>query len=132
MTPDESLPTKQTVAFLNYICDFNATKTNYMLINKGFEFNNSDFEVQIDHNIISRVSSIKYLGVCIDDKLSWSSHINQVALKLSKCNGVIYKLRKYVNREALLIICYITASATLTFYMASRFGLLLQNRYCTR
>ena len=25
MTPDESLPTKQTVVFLNFICDFNAT-----------------------------------------------------------------------------------------------------------
>ena len=25
MTPDVSLPTKQTVVFLNFICDFNAT-----------------------------------------------------------------------------------------------------------
>ena len=25
MTPDESLPVKQTVVFLNFICDFNVT-----------------------------------------------------------------------------------------------------------
>ena len=47
----------------------NYTKTNYMLINRVFGFNNSDFEVQIDRNVISRVSSVKYLGVCIKDKL---------------------------------------------------------------
>ena len=86
----------------------NYTKTNYMLINRVFGFNNSDFEVQIGHSVISRVSFVKYLQVYVlmINKLSRSSHINQVARKLSKCNGIIYKLRKYVNREALLVLYY--------------------------
>ena len=35
-----------------------------------------------------------------------SSHPNQVALNLSKCNGIIYKLHNYVNRKTLLMLCY--------------------------
>lgn len=33
----------------------------------------------------------KFLGVIIDDKLSWKSHINHVKTKMSKTIAILYK-----------------------------------------
>ena len=48
----------------------------------------------------------KYLGVFIDNKLSWKSHIEHVKTKLSKGNGMISKIRYYVNDQCLLNLFY--------------------------
>lgn len=41
-------------------------------------------QIQIDGTDIERVNENKLLGVIIDDKLSWKSHINHVHNKLSR------------------------------------------------
>lgn len=41
-------------------------------------------QIQIDVTDIERVNENKLLGVIIDDKLSWKSHINHVHNKLSR------------------------------------------------
>ena len=48
----------------------------------------------------------KYLGVFIDNKLSWKSHIEHVKTKLSRGNGMISKIRYYVNDLCLLNLFY--------------------------
>ncbi len=48
----------------------------------------------------------KYLGVFIDNKLSWKSHIEHVKTKLSRGNGMISKIRYYVNDVCLLNLFY--------------------------
>ena len=47
---------------------------------------------------------IKYLGVLIDQHLSWKYHINSVVTKISKNVGLIAKLRHSVPRPILLNI----------------------------
>ena len=86
----------------------NYSKTNDMLTykNKLAKISDLEFNVSINQNLISRTSSVKYFGVFIDDELTWTSEINQVALKLSKYNRIIYKLRNYVDSETLLMLNY--------------------------
>ena len=48
--------------------------------------------------------TIKYLGIVIDDQLSFKSHINEVSLKLCRANGMLAKIRHYVNLETLINI----------------------------
>ena len=48
----------------------------------------------------------KYLGVFIDNKLTWKSHIEHVKAKLCKGNGMISKIRYYVNDLCLLNLFY--------------------------
>lgn len=47
---------------------------------------------------------IKYLGVIIDDRLSWTFHIDHVASKISKLVGIIAKMRHFVPFYTLLNI----------------------------
>ena len=62
---------------------------------------------------IDYVSSIRFLGVIIDDKLRFNYHIKEITRKISKNTGVLYKLKQYVPISTLLSVyrsiieCYI-------------------------
>ena len=38
-----------------------------------------------------------YLGIRIDSKLNWKSHIDDITLKLINANAMLYKVRDFVN-----------------------------------
>ena len=59
------------------------------------------FHLFINNIRIERVKCFKYLGIKIDEKLSWKDHIKHIDGKLSSACGVIYRLRDYVNQECL-------------------------------
>ena len=46
--------------------------------------------------------SVEYLGVKIDSKLNWKSHVNAVATKLNQANAMLYKVRDFVNMQIFL------------------------------
>ena len=48
--------------------------------------------------------SVRYLGVIIDNNLSWKNHIDHVAIKISRTIGLICKLRHFLPRHILLTI----------------------------
>ena len=48
--------------------------------------------------MIEFTSSIKFLGVIIDDNLKFNIHINTINKKISKNIGVMYNLRQYVSK----------------------------------
>ena len=52
--------------------------------------------------ILEKVKSIKYLGVMLEEKITWSNQIEYLSGKLSRCAGIFSKLRYYLNREVLL------------------------------
>ncbi|WP_432422668.1 RNA-directed DNA polymerase [Streptococcus dysgalactiae] len=63
--------------------------------------------VFIDSEPLSRVSSIKYLGVTIDANLRWSSHIQCCTGKLRRLSFYIRKLRQYrVSQPTILTFVY--------------------------
>ena len=60
----------------------------------------------IGNQFISRVYETKFLGVMIDYRLSWESHINYLSTKLSKICGITYVTRKQLTQSALINIYY--------------------------
>ena len=55
------------------------------------------------NNSITRVCATKFLGVIIDEKLTWKYHISLVRSKLAKTVGILYRVRHLLNRSALFI-----------------------------
>ena len=53
---------------------------------------------------LERKDHVKYLGVIIDEHLSWKHHINYIALKISRNIGIISRLRHFVPLKTLLSI----------------------------
>ena len=60
-------------------------------------------------------SSVKYLGIKIDQYLNWQDHINNIAIKLNKANALLYKVRQFVNQRTLISIYYAVFDSHLTY-----------------
>ena len=80
----------------------NVSKTNYML------FTNSkcstDIQIQICNTDIERVNATKFLGVLIDDKLTWKNHIELVKSKVSRSVFLLNRAKHVLNYSAMLTL----------------------------
>ena len=47
------------------------------------------------------VKELKFLGVTIDSRLTWKSHIHDVSNKISKISGIIYRVRHLLNDDCI-------------------------------
>ena len=52
--------------------------------------------IKINDNRIDRVSEFCFLGVNIDGKMTWNSHINKIATKISRTIGLFHKLKYFL------------------------------------
>jgi len=59
--------------------------------------------------------SMRYLGVIIDNNLSWRNHIDHVAIEISRTVGLICKLRQFLPRHTLLTIYRSLVTPYLTY-----------------
>ena len=76
--------------------------------------------LQIDGEAIAEINKSKFLGVIIDNKLSWKDHISFVCRKVVRGIGVIIKARKVLRNESLKFC--ITHLFILTWYIVIKFG----------
>ena len=52
--------------------------------------------------VLEQVKHAKFLGVCIDEHLSWDKHIHEFACKVSRNVGILGKLKHSAPRTCLL------------------------------
>ena len=55
---------------------------------------------------IQREESIKFLGVLLDQHLTWKEHIKRTENKIAKNIGILYKARSCLDKKALLCPYY--------------------------
>ena len=81
----------------------NISEINYMIF--GNRRITAD-SVRINKEKINRVNSTTFLGVVIDDKLNWKSHILSVRSKLSKCCTIMYRASSLINKHGMHMLYY--------------------------
>ena len=62
--------------------------------------------LKIDNNELKISSSIKFLGVSVDENLIWIDHITLVENKLSKNLGLLHKAKNYLNKKSMVSLYY--------------------------
>ena len=77
----------------------NVSKTNYMLFSSKTP--NHHNNISIDNNKISQVHTTKFLGITIDDNLTWNHHIDNITTKASHATGTIYRVRHHLPQHIL-------------------------------
>ena len=77
----------------------NVTKTKFVLFDNSRS--NTQIKIKIDGVEIERVKEIKFLGVTIDEKLNWKSHIKHVQSKVSRSIAVINKAKRILDKKSL-------------------------------
>ena len=81
----------------------NTTKTKYMLISNLI---NHDFNIIIGNKKIARVTQEKFLGVIVDDKLTFNAHRQALAKKIANNCGVLFRARHILNMQSLKLLYY--------------------------
>ena len=69
--------------------------SNKDVVNSNIVFNNA---------LINQVTKTTFLGVIIDNKLSWRHHCQKIHLSISRTLGVLRRVRNMLPREALFSI----------------------------
>ena len=77
----------------------NLKKTKCMLFSNSLD--SLPGNVTFDTTILDEVSSITFLGVCVDNKLSWKCHIDNICKTISRNIGVMNKLKYCLPTSAL-------------------------------
>jgi len=95
----------------------NANKTNYILFFKSTKINDIPLRLPsliINDVIIERKLSVNFLGIQMDENLTWKNHIQIVENKISKNLAMLYKAKPFLNFDALknLYFCFINTYLT--------------------
>jgi len=80
----------------------NYNKTEFIVINNKKAKPN--YVLKIYDNIISKNTSIRYLGIIVDDTLHWKPQIHKVCSKVDGSCRALYHLRQYIRYRFQIII----------------------------
>ena len=81
-----------------------AQKSAVMLIGKQSQVKNSILAVSINGDPLEQVCSTKYLGVTVDNTLSWDSQCDNLCFKLAGKIAVLRRIRSFVKTETLKLL----------------------------
>ena len=90
--------------FSSNMLALNIKQTSFVII--GHVANNQYLTLSFNKGIINRVSSVKYFGVIIDNKLKWDEHISYIVDKCSKGIGLIKCARYSLPIKCLVSLYY--------------------------
>ena len=79
----------------------NLEKSHYMIFHRSRLKDCDKRDVIIEDRIVFQVTSTTFLVVIIDDKFKWNLHIMYMKNKISKSNGILYKIRNFLDRKTL-------------------------------
>ncbi len=80
----------------------NISKTNYIIFRTKYKSIENCDGIKIDNIKLEQVYKTKFLGVIINQALSWDDHIHMIKQKIVKNTGIIYKIRKHLPQSVLI------------------------------
>ena len=72
----------------------NVATTEFLLFRNNLRENrNFNFTLRLSNKTVHESHHVKYLGILIDNKLNWKSHINELTKTLGRAIGLLNKIR---------------------------------------
>ena len=84
----------------------NTTKTKVILLRSPNKKPSQIIKINICGKNIEQVKTATFLGIIIDECLTWKDHIAKVTKKIVRASGIIAKMRHFVNLNSLKLIYY--------------------------
>ena len=82
-------------------------KSSFMIFrSKKSKLNPLPSKINFGPNSMNRQESVKYLGVTIDEHLTFNEHIENVSNNLKKCFSTFYGVRDFINKDQIKTIYY--------------------------
>ena len=109
----------------------NVKKTKYMIShNHQREIINPIPKLELNGEPLVRVEDFNFLGLTIDQHVTWNSHIQKISNKISISLGIMNRLKRYLPQNVLrtihkgLILSHINYSIVILWFQSSRISKL--------
>ena len=89
-------------------------KTQFMIFSRK-QNQIENIVIRIEGQIIECVTQTKFLGLIIDEKLTWRNHVNHISTKIAKGIGILIKARFCLNKETLVSLYHTFIYPYLTY-----------------
>jgi hypothetical protein len=118
---------KKMKKHLNYdlaqLCDWlkankislNCDKTEMIIFRHPNKKINYDLKIKVNGKRLQMSPYVKYLGIYIDEHLNWSHHTDILSAKLGRANGMLAKIRHYVDEKTLHNVYYGIFSSVMNY-----------------
>jgi hypothetical protein len=97
----ESIMQEEMARIYEWLCrnklKLNASKTKMMILTNKKNVNKDEIKIEIENDKIERVSTIKYLGIMIDDRLNMHENVQFLCKKIAKKINYLARLGNKVN-----------------------------------
>ena len=93
----------------------NVSKTNFVIFRSTKRPLNHNVILIMNRKAIEQKDHVKYLGILMDQHLSWKYHISSVSKKISRGIGILAKLRGSMDRNLLINIYYCLVYSYLSY-----------------
>ena len=89
----------------------NVSKTSYMIIS------NQKYAIgmRIRDSILTKVSTVKFLGVTLDENFTFSDHVKNFTTNISKSVGAMRRLHCQLPADVMVKLCYSLVYSHLTY-----------------
>ena len=82
----------------------NLKKTKYVIFGPKAKLQNLNAPLYLDREKIEKTRTMKYLGVILDDELSFNDHINYIHTKATNKLGILRKSRDFLDKKTSLLL----------------------------
>jgi len=82
----------------------NISKTNYIIFHSYADSIPLNTVIKIGKKHIAKVKYIKFLGVLLDEHLTWRYHISELSKKLARTCGILFKVKCLLPRSILIML----------------------------
>ena len=82
---------------------------------------NQDLNIKINNVSLTKVNKINFLGVILDEKLTWKPQLTQLCVRVSQITGVMYRIRDSLTNDSLRLI-YNSTVYPLLLYCSAVWG----------
>ena len=113
--------------FISNKLSLNVKKTKFSIFHKASRRDDLPLllpKLFINNQVIKRQSSIKFLGILLDENLSWKEHLKLTENKVAKIIGLIYKAKPYLNKDSLLALYFFYIHSYINFATLVKLNLL--------
>ena len=85
----------------------NAEKSSFTIFkSRGNRSQNLPDHIEFENKQIKRTTHIKFLGITIEENLTWNLHINEICNKLKRLFHIFYNIRDFLTKENVRTIYY--------------------------
>ena len=93
----------------------NVRKTEFIIFRKPNKSIDFEIKIKINGKRLHPSTNIKYLGILLDEHLSWKPYINELTKKINRSNSMLSKIRHYVNSNTIRSLYFALFSSHISY-----------------